>query len=93
MPSDARSAGSLWPSPDPATLTSMEAWLASIKMSRYLENLQSAGVTSLEAAARLTEPDLAAIGVTLVGHQKKMAHGIATLRQQVRAHRADACFV
>ncbi|XP_043228941.1 ephrin type-B receptor 1-B-like [Amphibalanus amphitrite] len=89
-----RSAGSLWPpAADPATLTSLEAWLASIKMSRYLENLQRAGVTSLDAAARLTEPDLVAVGVTLVGHQKKMAQAIASLRLQVRTHRADACFV
>ena len=88
-----RSAGCLWPAADPATLTSLEAWLASIKLTKYLANLQRAGVTSLDAAARLTEPDLTALGVTLVGHQKIFVREIAALRQQVRASRADACFV
>ena len=59
---------------------SVEEWLESIKMGRYGELFRSAGVTTLDALLRLTVQDLAVIGVTLVGHQRKIMNSIHAIR-------------
>ncbi|XP_037089699.1 ephrin type-A receptor 4-like [Pollicipes pollicipes] len=76
-----------------AYVSTVEAWLASLKMSRYVESLRAGGITSLEAAARLSQPELAALGVTLVGHQRKIMNSVMALRVQARVNRPEACFV
>uniref|UniRef100_A0A8C4QER2 Ephrin type-A receptor 6 n=2 Tax=Eptatretus burgeri TaxID=7764 RepID=A0A8C4QER2_EPTBU len=58
-------------------------WLEAIKMGRYTDNFTAAGYTSLDAVARMALEDLARIGVTLVGHQKKILNGIQILRAQM----------
>ncbi|XP_076758190.1 eph receptor tyrosine kinase isoform X6 [Xylocopa sonorina] len=70
---------------DLTQLTSVSEWLASIKMSRYAESFESSGVTTLEAAARVTVQELTALGVTLVGHQKKIMNSVTALRAQLSA--------
>ncbi|XP_044591136.1 ephrin type-B receptor 1-B isoform X6 [Cotesia glomerata] len=70
---------------DLTQLTSVSEWLASIKMSRYLESFERAGVTTLEAAARVTVQELTALGITLVGHQKKIMNSVTALRAQMSA--------
>ncbi|XP_037075029.1 ephrin type-B receptor 1-B-like isoform X2 [Pollicipes pollicipes] len=79
--------------PDLTQITTVEEWLASIKMSRYLENLQRAGIASMEAVTRLTHADLPALGVTLVGHQKKIMNSVQALRAQIHANMSEAYFV
>jgi len=59
---------------------SVEEWLEAIKMGRYAELFHKSGVTSMDAVVRLTVHDLAAIGVTLVGHQRKIINSIQTIR-------------
>jgi ephrin-B len=50
--------------PDMTKFTSVEEWLASIKMTRYLENFQRAGVNNIEAVMRLSLQELQLIGVS-----------------------------
>ncbi|KZC08637.1 Ephrin type-A receptor 4-A, partial [Dufourea novaeangliae] len=70
---------------DLTQLTSVSEWLASIKMSRYADSFERSGVTTLEAAARVTVQELTALGVTLVGHQKKIMNSVTALRAQMSA--------
>lgn len=61
---------------------SIDDWLEAIKMDRYgyTELFHKSGVNSMDAVIRLTVQDLAAIGITLVGHQRKIINSIQTIR-------------
>lgn len=78
---------------DMTQLTSVEDWLASLKMSRYVDNFQRTGLTDLEAVARLTQHDLTQLGITLVGHQKKLLQSIHTLRTQLAVNMSEGFLV
>ncbi|CAL4073921.1 unnamed protein product [Meganyctiphanes norvegica] len=78
---------------DMTQLTSVEDWLASLKMTRYLENFERAGLSELEAVARLTQQDLTQLGITLVGHQKKILQSIHTLRTQLAVNMSEGFLV
>ncbi|CAG0917576.1 unnamed protein product [Notodromas monacha] len=79
--------------PDMTKFSCVEEWLASIRMSRYLENFERAGVTSMEAVMRLSPQDLAVVGVALVGHQKKILNSVQTMRAQVSINVSDGFLV
>lgn len=67
-----------------ATHSSVDEWLADIKMSRYRENFARCGYTRVSQLARLTRRDLTTrVGVSLVGHQKKILNSIQALRAGV----------
>ena len=68
---------------------SVEEWLESMKMGRYSELFRNAGVTTLDAILRLTIQDLGAIGVQLMGHQRKIINSI----QAIRTHLAQGFLV
>ncbi|XP_071528674.1 ephrin type-A receptor 4-A isoform X4 [Panulirus ornatus] len=78
---------------DMTQLTSVEDWLASLKMSRYVDNFQRTGLNDLEAVARLTQHDLTQLGITLVGHQKKILQSIHTLRTQLAVNMSEGFLV
>ncbi|XP_013391436.1 ephrin type-B receptor 1-B isoform X2 [Lingula anatina] len=69
--------------PDMTRFTSIEEWLCSIKMERYLDNFLQAGYENMEQVSRITVTELAHLGITLVGHQKKIMNSIQTLRAQL----------
>lgn len=76
---------------DPATVPPESAaeWLASIKMDRYTEQFTSAGILTVDDAAQLMLKDIIELGVTLVGHQKKIMNSVQALhieRQQQQQH-------
>ncbi|KAL3197063.1 hypothetical protein MRX96_014911 [Rhipicephalus microplus] len=79
--------------PDMTQFKTVEEWLCSIKMARYHESFQRSGFTTMEAVSRLTLKDLAALGVVLVGHQKKIMNSVQTLRAQINATMSDGCVV
>ncbi|XP_067128268.1 ephrin type-B receptor 2-like isoform X2 [Centruroides vittatus] len=79
--------------PDMTQLKSVEEWLDSIKMRRYLPNFQQAGIATMESVARLTLNDLTSLGVTLVGHQKKIMNSVQTIRVQMNANMAEGFLV
>lgn len=67
------------------TPVSAADWLVSIKMDRYTEQFTSAGILTVDDAAQLTLKDIVELGVTLVGHQKKIMNSVQALhveRQQ-----------
>ena len=73
---------------------SIDHWLTSIKMERYVDNFKQAGLTSMDKVVQMTLKDLIAIGVTLIGHQKKIINSIQALHAQVHGARStDGCFV
>ncbi|XP_076320575.1 ephrin type-A receptor 4-like isoform X2 [Tachypleus tridentatus] len=68
---------------DMTQFKSVSEWLNNLKMSRYLKNFDHAGVSTMEAVARLTHEDLTTLGVTLAGHQKKLLNSVQMLRAQM----------
>lgn len=52
-------------------------------MERYIDHFLQSGYTSMEQIAHITLKDLVNLGVTLVGHQKKIMNSIQTLRAQI----------
>ncbi|XP_041957711.1 ephrin type-B receptor 1 isoform X1 [Alosa sapidissima] len=68
--------------PDFNTFSSVEEWLAAIKMSQYRDNFLNSGFTSLQLVAQMTSEDLLRIGVTLAGHQKKILSTIQSMTLQ-----------
>nr|UZQ18783.1 Eph receptor tyrosine kinase [Doryteuthis pealeii] len=69
--------------PDLTSFTSIEEWLMSIKMERYIENFMNAGYMSMDQVARITMKDLMDLNINLVGHQKKIMNSVQMLRAQI----------
>ncbi|XP_058468702.1 ephrin type-A receptor 7 isoform X2 [Solea solea] len=69
--------------PDFTAFRSVGEWLEAIKMERYRDNFTAAGYTSLESVARMSIEDVMSLGITLVGHQKKIMSSIQTARAQM----------
>ncbi|XP_037043289.1 ephrin type-B receptor 1-B isoform X3 [Bradysia coprophila] len=53
---------------------STDMWLESIKMSRYSHHFKEANLVTAQQVSRLTAQQLSDMGITLVGHQKKILH-------------------
>ncbi|CAG0921274.1 unnamed protein product [Notodromas monacha] len=79
--------------PDLTKFASVEEWLCSIKMGRYWPNFRATGVVSLEQVAKLNQGDLDAIGVALLGHQKKILNSVQTMRAQMSMNVSDGFLV
>lgn len=79
--------------PDMTSFTSVSEWLSSIKMARYLDNFDRGGIASMEAVVRLTVAELNALGITLVGHQKKIMNSIQAMRTQLSANLSEGFLV
>ncbi|MFT7808035.1 ephrin type-A receptor 6-like, partial [Arapaima gigas] len=58
-------------------------WLDSIKMSQYKNNFLAAGFTTIDSICRMSIEDVRQIGVTLIGHQRRIVSSIQTLRLQL----------
>ncbi|KAM4048289.1 ephrin type-A receptor 6 isoform 1-T1 [Anomaloglossus baeobatrachus] len=58
-------------------------WLDSIKMGQYATNFIAAGFTTLDLVCRMSIDDIRRIGVTLIGHQRRIVSSIQTLRLQM----------
>ncbi|XP_041716722.2 ephrin type-A receptor 7 isoform X1 [Coregonus clupeaformis] len=69
--------------PDFTTFRSVGEWLEAIKMERYRDNFTAAGYSSLDSVARMSIEDVMSLGITLVGHQKKIMSSIQTMRAQM----------
>lgn len=79
--------------PDLTQFKTVEEWLNSIKMGRYLENFQQSNINTLEEVARLTLKDLTTLGINLVGHQKKIINSVQTMRAQLSANMSEGFLV
>uniref|UniRef100_A0A8C6M7U4 Ephrin type-A receptor 7 n=1 Tax=Nothobranchius furzeri TaxID=105023 RepID=A0A8C6M7U4_NOTFU len=75
--------GTCTSTPDFAAFRSVGEWLEAVKMERYRDNFTAAGYSSLESVARMSIEDVMSLGITLVGHQKKIMSSIQTMRAQM----------
>uniref|UniRef100_A0A674IXK0 receptor protein-tyrosine kinase n=1 Tax=Terrapene triunguis TaxID=2587831 RepID=A0A674IXK0_9SAUR len=65
------------------TYRSVGEWLEAIKMGRYTEIFMENGYSSMDAVAQVTLEDLRRLGVTLVGHQKKIMSSLQEMKVQL----------
>lgn len=65
---------------NPRTFASIDEWLESLKMTRYSTNFHNFNVTEMSQVAQLTLQDIVNLGITLVGHQKKIMSSIQSMR-------------
>ncbi|KAI4454873.1 eph receptor a5 [Holotrichia oblita] len=79
--------------PDLTNFTSVEEWLNSIKMARYLENFHAGGINTMDAVVNLTVKELTELGITLVGHQKKIMNSVQNIRAQIRVNGSEGFLV
>ncbi|XP_054452802.1 ephrin type-A receptor 4b isoform X4 [Anoplopoma fimbria] len=83
----ANSSCALYPSrEDPTTpefsVSTVDEWLEAIKMGQYKESFSSAGYVSLDSILYISVSELAKMGVTLAGHQKKILSSVQSLQTQ-----------
>ncbi|XP_030643121.1 ephrin type-A receptor 6-like [Chanos chanos] len=69
--------------PDYPLFISVGDWLDSIQMSQYKANFIAAGFTALDSVTGMSIEDVRRIGVTLIGHQRRIVSSIQALRLQV----------
>ncbi|XP_071346987.1 ephrin type-A receptor 4b isoform X1 [Trachinotus anak] len=71
---------------DPSTpefsVSTVDEWLEAIKMGQYKENFSSSGYVSLDSILYISVSELAKMGVTLAGHQKKILSSAQSLQTQ-----------
>lgn len=79
--------------PDYSAFSSVDDWLDSIKMSRYSENFALAGYNSLDDVAKMSLQQLVDIGISLVGHQKKIMGSISQMRAQISVNISEGFLV
>ncbi|KAM4873011.1 ephrin type-A receptor 8 isoform 1-T1 [Thomomys bottae] len=58
-------------------------WLDSIRMGRYRDHFAAGGYSSLGMVLHMNAQDVRALGITLMGHQKKILGSIQTMRAQL----------
>ncbi|XP_060785606.1 ephrin type-A receptor 4b [Neoarius graeffei] len=75
---------SIWE--DPMTpefsVNSVDEWLDAIKMGQYKENFTSAGYVTLDSIIYISVSELSKMGVTLIGHQKKILASVQSMHAQ-----------
>ncbi|XP_021521969.2 ephrin type-A receptor 5 isoform X7 [Aotus nancymaae] len=69
--------------PGSGAYRSVGEWLEAIKMGRYTEIFMENGYSSMDAVAQVTLEDLRRLGVTLVGHQKKIMNSLQEMKVQL----------
>ncbi|XP_026854911.2 ephrin type-B receptor 5 [Electrophorus electricus] len=67
---------------DLSSVTTVHEWLIALRMDRYRDEFDRAQLHSLERVSLLTMEDMRALGVNLVGHQRKLVNSA----QQLRTH-------
>ncbi|XP_048877551.1 ephrin type-A receptor 8 isoform X5 [Brienomyrus brachyistius] len=69
--------------PDFSSCGSVEEWLDIIKMGRYKEHFAARGYVTLRHIIGINHQDIQRLGVTLLGHQKKIMTSVQVTRVQV----------
>ena len=78
---------------DYASFASVDEWLASIKMSRYSANFRQTGLDEMAKVVKLSLADLVEMGITLVGHQKKIMSSIQVMRTHISVNMSEGFLV
>lgn len=72
----------------------VDKWLTGIKMDRYCKVFREAGYRTMPDVAQMRPSDLARLGITLAGHQKKILSAVHALQTSSKQFsQADASFV
>uniref|UniRef100_A0A8C4S9B3 Ephrin type-A receptor 7 n=1 Tax=Erpetoichthys calabaricus TaxID=27687 RepID=A0A8C4S9B3_ERPCA len=69
--------------PDFTSCRTVDDFLDGIKMGRYKENFAAAGYLSLGHVMKMNLEDMQRVGVTLIGHQKKITSSVQLMRVQL----------
>ncbi|KAF3855784.1 hypothetical protein F7725_016507 [Dissostichus mawsoni] len=69
--------------PDFSSCNSVNEWLDTIKMSRYKDHFAAGGYQTLGHVISINQGDIQRLGVTLMGHQKKIMTSVQVMRAQV----------
>ncbi|XP_024911331.1 ephrin type-A receptor 6-like isoform X2 [Cynoglossus semilaevis] len=68
--------------PDYPFFISIGDWLDSIKMNQYQNNFVAGGYTTMSAVSTMSIEDVKRIGISLIGHQRRIISSIQSLRLQ-----------
>uniref|UniRef100_A0A3B4A533 Ephrin type-A receptor 8 n=1 Tax=Periophthalmus magnuspinnatus TaxID=409849 RepID=A0A3B4A533_9GOBI len=68
---------------DFSSCNSVDDWLDTIKMGRYKEHFAAGGYHTLGHVVSMNQGDIQRLGVTLMGHQKKIMSSVQLMRAQV----------
>ncbi|PKU34662.1 ephrin type-a receptor 8 [Limosa lapponica baueri] len=68
---------------DLASCLTVEDWLDSIRLGHYRDNFAMAGYSSLGMVMRMNIEDVRSLGITMMGHQKKILSSIQAMRSQL----------
>ncbi|XP_031414436.1 ephrin type-A receptor 6-like [Clupea harengus] len=71
------------PSPDDPFFVSVGDWLDAITMTQYKNSFIAAGYTTLDSVSTMSIEDVRRIGITLIGHQRRIVSSIQNLRLQL----------
>ncbi|XP_030631787.1 ephrin type-A receptor 4b [Chanos chanos] len=64
------------------SVNTVEEWLDAIKLGQYKDNFATAGYVTLDSILYISINELRKMGVTLVGHQKKILSSVQSLQAQ-----------
>ncbi|XP_044762766.1 ephrin type-B receptor 2 isoform X2 [Coccinella septempunctata] len=78
---------------DLTSFCSVEEWLNTIKMSRYLDNFLNGGISTMDDVLSLSVKELNEVGVTMVSHQKKIMTSVQNIRAQLRMSGSEGFLV
>uniref|UniRef100_A0A8D2P1H9 Ephrin type-A receptor 8 n=1 Tax=Zosterops lateralis melanops TaxID=1220523 RepID=A0A8D2P1H9_ZOSLA len=68
---------------DLTSCLTVEEWLDSIRLGHYRDNFAMAGYSSLGMVMRMNIEDVRSLGITMMGHQKKILSSIQAMRSQL----------
>uniref|UniRef100_A0A672GQQ8 Ephrin type-A receptor 8 n=1 Tax=Salarias fasciatus TaxID=181472 RepID=A0A672GQQ8_SALFA len=69
--------------PDFSSCNSVDEWLDTIKMGRYKDHFAAGGYHTLGHVISMNQGDIQRLGVTLMGHQKKIMTSVQLMRAQL----------
>ncbi|XP_048581123.1 ephrin type-B receptor 1-B isoform X2 [Nematostella vectensis] len=70
-------------------VVSIEEWLESINMGRYVNTFSNQGYMNLDQVRRLEEDDLSRLGIKLIGHRNKISKSIKAMNKHFEATAGD----
>ncbi|XDV51271.1 hypothetical protein PO909_020187, partial [Leuciscus waleckii] len=82
-PENLKSMDTLCSIPDFSSCRSVDEWLDTIKMGRYKNHFAAGGYLTLGHVMSMKQHDMQRLGVTLMGHQKKIMTSVQVMRAQV----------
>ncbi|XP_030918778.1 ephrin type-A receptor 8 isoform X4 [Geospiza fortis] len=68
---------------DLSSCLTVEDWLDSIRLGHYRDNFATAGYSSLGMVMHMNIEDVRSLGITMMGHQKKILSSIQAMRSQL----------